>query len=74
MEMLTPVVKQNNYKLLQMLDKGIDDMLANREMPLEQALEKITELIVKSHEIHILRVLREETDWQTIIKRQHYTY
>ena len=30
--------------LLQKLDKGIDDMEAGREMPLEEAFEKITEL------------------------------
>ena len=30
--------------LLQKLDEGIDDMEAGREMPLEEAFEKITEL------------------------------
>ena len=30
--------------LLQMLDKGIADMEAGRELPLEEAFEKITEL------------------------------
>lgn len=31
--------------------------------------------IVTEHEIHILRVLREERDWKTILKREnHYTY
>lgn len=31
-------------KLLRMLDRGIDDMEAGRELPLEEAFEKITEL------------------------------
>ena len=30
--------------LLRMLDRGIDDMEAGREMPIEEAFEKITEL------------------------------
>jgi len=30
--------------LLRMLDRGIDDMEAGRELPLEEAFEKITEL------------------------------
>ena len=30
--------------LLQMLDRGIDDMEAGRELPLDEAFQKITEL------------------------------
>ena len=30
--------------LLQMLDRGIDDMEAGRELPLDEAFHKITEL------------------------------
>lgn len=37
-------VKQNNETLLRMLDRGIDDMEAGRELPIEEAFEKITEL------------------------------
>lgn len=33
-----------NDALLKMLDKGIDDMEAGREMPIDEAFEKITEL------------------------------
>lgn len=36
--------QQKNDALLRMLDKGIDDMEAGREMPVEKAFEKITEL------------------------------
>ena len=35
--------KKNNH-LLHMLDRGIDDMEADRELPLEDAFRKITEL------------------------------
>ena len=35
---------QNKDKLLRMLDRGIDDMEAGRELPLEEAFDKITEL------------------------------
>lgn len=35
---------QDKDKLLRMLDRGIDDMEAGRELPLEEAFEKITEL------------------------------
>lgn len=37
-------VKQNNETLQRVLDRGIDDMEAGRELPLEEAFEKITEL------------------------------
>ena len=37
-------IQQDNETLLRMLDRGIDDMEAGREMPLEEAFEKITEL------------------------------
>ncbi len=33
-----------NEHFLRMLDKGIDDMEADRELPLEDAFKKITEL------------------------------
>lgn len=33
-----------NESFLRMLDRGIDDMEAGRELPLEDAFEKITEL------------------------------
>ena len=35
---------QENNHLLRMLDRGIDDMEAGRELPLEDAFCKITEL------------------------------
>ena len=35
---------QENNHLLRMLDRGIDDMEAGRELPLEDAFRKITEL------------------------------
>lgn len=35
---------QGTENLLRMLDRGIDDMEAGREMPLEDAFQKITEL------------------------------
>ena len=35
---------QENSHLLRMLDRGIDDMEAGRELPLEDAFRKITEL------------------------------
>ncbi|MCM1064123.1 MAG: hypothetical protein NC420_06520 [Eubacterium sp.] len=34
----------NREKLLKMLDRGIDDMEAGRELPLMEAFVKITEL------------------------------
>ena len=37
-------IKQDNEQLLRMLDRGIDDMEAGRELPLDEAFEKITEL------------------------------
>ena len=37
-------VNQNNKSLLSMLDRGIDDMESGRELPLDEAFEKITEL------------------------------
>ena len=33
-----------NEHFMRMLDRGIDDMEAGRELPLEDAFEKITEL------------------------------
>ena len=36
--------QQDSEALLRMLDRGIDDMEAGREMPMEEAFEKITEL------------------------------
>ena len=36
--------QQDHESLLRMLDRGIDDMEAGREMPIEEAFEKITEL------------------------------
>ena len=35
---------QENNHLLRMLDRGIDDMEAGRELPLKDAFRKITEL------------------------------
>ena len=34
----------NNERLVKMLDRGIDDMEAGRELPLTEAFVKITEL------------------------------
>ena len=39
----TNKIQENNH-LLCMLDRGIDDMKAGRELPLEDAFCKITEL------------------------------
>lgn len=36
-------LREEEY-LLRMLDRGIDDMEAGRELPLEEAFDKITEL------------------------------
>ncbi len=36
--------KQDDDKLLGMLDRGIDDMESGRELPLEDAFRKITDL------------------------------
>ena len=36
--------QENDTHLLRMLDRGIDDMEAKRELPLEDACRKITEL------------------------------
>ena len=36
--------QQDNGALLRILDRGIDDMEAGRETPLEEAFEKIIEL------------------------------
>lgn len=36
--------QQNDTLLLRMLDRGIDDMETKRELPLEDAFRKITEL------------------------------
>lgn len=35
---------QGNEKLMRMLDRGIDDMEAGRELPLDEAFQKIIEL------------------------------
>lgn len=35
---------QENKNLMRMLDRGIDDMEAGRELPLDEAFQKITEL------------------------------
>ena len=35
---------QHEDNILRMLDRGIDDMEAGRELPLEEAFRKITEL------------------------------
>ena len=37
-------VLQQEDDLLQILDRGIDDMEAGRELPLDEAFKKITEL------------------------------
>ncbi len=37
-------ILQQDDDLLQMLDRGIDDMEAGRELPLDEAFQKITEL------------------------------
>ena len=37
-------IQQDNEELLRMLDRGIDDMETGREIPVEEAFEKITEL------------------------------
>lgn len=38
------IKKQNETNLFTMLDRGIDDMEAGRELPLEEAFQKINEL------------------------------
>lgn len=35
---------QGNENLMRVLDRGIDDMEAGRELPLDEAFQKITEL------------------------------
>lgn len=35
---------QENENLMRMLDRGIDDMEAGRELPLDEAFQKIMEL------------------------------
>ncbi|MCM1082372.1 MAG: hypothetical protein NC393_06415 [Clostridium sp.] len=37
-------ILQQDDDLLQMLDRGIDDMEADRELPIDEAFQKITEL------------------------------
>lgn len=37
-------ILQQEADLLQMLDRGIDDMEAGRELPVDEAFQKITEL------------------------------
>ena len=48
MEFILPknqvTVEQDREILLRMLDRGIDDMEAKRELSLEEAFDKITEL------------------------------
>lgn len=36
--------KTDDHNVLRMLDRGIDDMEAGRDLPLEEALRKISEL------------------------------
>lgn len=36
--------QQDEMSLLRMLDRGIDDMEAGRELPIKEAFQKITEL------------------------------
>lgn len=36
--------RQEENDILHMLDRGIDDMEADRELPLEEAFQKISEL------------------------------
>ncbi len=38
------ISNQSNNVLAQALDRGIDDMEAKREMPIDEAFQKITEL------------------------------
>ena len=38
------IEEQNNDTVFGMLDRGIDDVEEGRELPLEEAFEKITEL------------------------------
>ena len=69
-----------NESFLRMLDRGIDDMEAGRELPLDDALKKITELrdarrMEEKQEVHVLRALREERNWRNILKKTNsYTY
>ena len=44
----TPDKSQENNHLLRILDRGIGDMEAGRELPLEDAFRKITELRVSA--------------------------
>lgn len=39
-----PQEKRDSHSILKMLDRGIDDMEAERELPLDEALRKISEL------------------------------
>ena len=48
--------QENNHRL-RMLDRGIDDMEAGRELPLEDAFRKITELRLSL--IHISEPTRQ---------------
>lgn len=43
---------QKKDKLFRMLDRGIDDMEAGRELPLEEAFEKIAESVVYDGKRH----------------------
>jgi hypothetical protein len=38
------LVKEEEQSILRLLDRGIDDMEANRELPLDEAFQKIKEL------------------------------
>ncbi len=49
--------KSEDERLLRMLDRGIDDIEAERELPLEEAFEKISELRV-SRCTKLFRLLR----------------
>lgn len=40
----TPIDLEQDKNLQNALDRGIDDMEAGRELPLDEAMEKITEL------------------------------
>jgi len=111
---------QENNHLLRMLDRGIDDMEAGRELPLEEFGQQRADrfqsdlkeqmqnlgqfstafprtqilyrgysihkrsfppsiifyiIMEETKEIHILRVLRHERDWENILlQRSTYTY
>ncbi len=45
--------QQGNENLMRVLDRGIDDMEAGRELPLDEAFQKITELRDKRRNLTI---------------------